>query len=72
MKKWDSYETEYILNHNGRFDEKEVIHFKETDDIINRMGKSIIRHPNKRTLVIPSVHGCCLIFEGLHFVIDKE
>ena len=32
------------------------------------LGRSIT-NPDQRTLRIPSVHGCCLLFEGEHFII---
>lgn len=70
MKKWDSRQQEYIFDHGWRFDDNEVLilspeHFSR----YQYTGKSI-RDPNKKTLMIPSVHGCSLIFEGLHFRIE--
>ena len=70
MKNWDSYERDYILDHGGYFDDFGVAHFDKNNRLIcEKLGHSV-RYPNMRTLVIPSVHGCCLIFELMHFVID--
>ena len=70
MKKWDKYEQEYILDHGGRFDENEIAHFSEVDFMsMGYIGRSI-RDENVLTVMIPSVHGSCLIFEHKHFVID--
>lgn len=32
------------------------------------LGRSVWE-PNRRTLMIPSIHGCSLLFEGQHFII---
>lgn len=70
MKKWDAYEQEYVFNHGGRFDADEIAHFSNAWwEIMQNKGVSI-NDENVRTLMIPSVHGCCLIFENKHFVID--
>lgn len=70
MKNWDAYETEYILNHGGHFDEKEIAHFSKSNHVIMDRLTDSLRFPSIRSLMIPSVHGCCLIFEKTHFVID--
>ena len=70
MKKWDNYEQEYVFDHGGHFDADEVAHFsKECWERMSYTGTSI-NNPEVRTMMIPSVHGSCLIFEGKHFVID--
>ena len=70
MKKWDRYEQEYVFDHGGRFDNDEVAHFtQEQWDRMQYTGKSV-HDSNVRTLMIPSFHGSCLIFENKHFVID--
>lgn len=70
MKKWDRYEQEHIFDLGGYFDENEVAHFsKERWETMQYTGTSI-NDENVRTLMIPSIHGCCLIFENKHFVID--
>lgn len=70
MKNWDNYEQEYVFNHGGRFDKNGVAHFSATAyEKMAYTGRST-RDGNVRTLMIPSIHGACLIFEGKHFVID--
>ena len=68
--KWDSREQEFIFDHGWKFDsnEKLVLTKRQFDDY-QYSGRSI-RNENVKTLMIPSVHGCCLIFEGLHFKIE--
>lgn len=34
-------------------------------------GRSI-RDPQRRSLMIPGLHGCALIFEGRHFIVSGE
>ena len=72
MKHWDAREQEYIFDHGWRIDydndEMLVLTQKQFDE--NQYTGRSIRDGSVRTLMIPSVHGCCLIFEGKHFRIE--
>lgn len=70
MKKWDSRQQEYACNMGWRFDENEmlVLTNKQFSDY-QYSGRSIYDNSVK-TLMLPSVHGSCLIFEGKHFRIE--
>ena len=70
MKNWDAYEREDILNNGGRFDANGIAHFTKKCWESMQYTDVSIKDKNVRTLMIPSIHGCCLIFEGKHFVID--
>lgn len=67
---WDKYQKNFIFDHGGTIDESGIAHFQKSNTLImDRLGRSI-RYPFLRTLVIPSVHGTCLIFELMHFIIE--
>ena len=72
MKHWDAREREYIFDHGWRIepdnDEMLVLTQRQFDE--NQYTGRSIRDGNVRTLMLPSVHGCCLIFEGKHFRIE--
>lgn len=65
-KVWDEIERKNIEILGGRIC-KGIAHFPE--EIERCLGNSV-KDPEIRTLVIGSVHGACLIFEGKHFVVD--
>ena len=71
MKKWDRYEQECAFDNGWHFDDDEMLILtqKQFNDY-QYSGKSI-RDPKQKTLMIPSIHGCCLIFEGMHFKIEN-
>ena len=69
MKHWDAIEQEYIFDHGWKidYDDNEMLVLtKEQFRRYQYTGRSI-HDANVRTLMLPSVHGCCLIFEGKHF-----
>ena len=72
MKNWDAREQEYIFDHGWRIDydhdEMLVLTQKQFDE--NQYTGRSIHDERVRTLMLPSVHGCCLIFEGRHFRIE--
>ena len=72
MKKWDAHEQECIFDHGWRIDydndEMLVLTQKQFNEY-SYTGRSI-HDKSVRTLMLPSVHGCCLIFEGKHFRIE--
>lgn len=66
MKKWDAIEQEYIFDHGWKLDKDEMLIL--TKDQYRKhqySGKSV--RDRRKTLMLPSVHGSCLIFEGKHF-----
>ena len=67
---FDAYEREYIYDHGWIIDKDGmlVLYPKQAARYTNKS----IKDPNVRTLVLPSVHGVCLIFEGLHFRVEEE
>lgn len=66
MKKWDAREQEYIFDHGWKLDKEEMLILtKDQYQKYQYTGKSITDGSN--TLMLPSVHGSCLIFEGKHF-----
>lgn len=70
MKKWDAREQEFAFDRGWRFDEDETLVLTEKQySAYQYAGRSAL-DGNVRTLMIPSVHGCCLIFEGKHFRIE--
>ena len=66
---WDSRQKEFIFDHSGRIDENGIAHFHKSESTRIRFGDSV-RYPDKLTLVMPSDYGICLVYEGMHFVID--
>lgn len=72
MKHWDAREQEYIFDHGWRIDydngEMLVLTQKQFDE--NQYTGRSIHDESVRTLMLPSIHGCCLIFEGKHFRIE--
>ena len=70
MKKWDSRELEYIFDHGWRLDKDEaLILTRKQFDKYQYTGRSV-RDTNTKALMLPSVNGACLIFEGKHFRIE--
>lgn len=70
MKKWDSIEQNYIFDHGWRLDDDETLIL--TRDQFSRYqytGRSVT-DSKTRTIMLPSMHGCSLIFEGLHFRVE--
>lgn len=68
---WDSRQREFIFDHNGRIDDNGIIHFPKSAERTIHFGDSV-RYPEKRTLMLSDNFGLCLIFEGIHFVIDRH
>ena len=68
---WDNMEREYIFDNGWKIrDDTRLELTKEQFEKYQYSGRSI-RDNNVRTLVLPSVHGSCLIFEGKHFVVTQ-
>lgn len=68
MLHMDAYEREYILNQGWKIRDDGMIILTAEQARKARLGQSI-RHPGKRTLTLPSIHGLTLIFEGMHFIV---
>ena len=67
MKKWDNTEQHYIFDHGWRLDAEEtLILSREQFAKYQYTGRSIT-DSKTRTIMLPSDHGCSLIFEGKHF-----
>ena len=70
MKKWDAREQEYIFDHGWKLDKDEMLVLTpEQFQQYHYTDYSI--QDGCRTLMLPSVHGSCLIFEGKHFRIER-
>ncbi len=72
MKHWDAREQEYIFDHGWRidYDNNETLVLTQNQFDENQYTGRSIHDPSVRTLMLPSVHGCCLIFEGKHFRVE--
>ena len=70
MKKWDYMEQHCIFDHGWQIDKDEMLVLtKDQFNAYSYSGHSY-RDPTVRTLMIPSMNGCCLIFEGKHFRVE--
>ena len=67
MKEWDKYELECILDHGWKIENGMLVLTAKQFAEYFYHGYSDIKQA--RTLMIPSVHGACLIFEGQHFTV---
>lgn len=63
---FDDIEREYIFDRGWRIAADGLLELTAADWRKAWGGRSL-RHPELRTLQIPSIHGSCLIFEGKHF-----
>lgn len=71
MKKWDSREQEYIFDRGWKLDKDEMLILtREQFQKYQYSGRSV-RDKDVKTLMLPSVNGCSLIFEGKHFRIES-
>lgn len=72
MKKWDAIEQEYIFEHGWKIDHdnSEMLVLTNKQFKQNQYTGRSIHDNSVRTLMLPSIHGCCLIFEGKHFRIE--
>ena len=72
MQHFDAIEREYIIDKGWHInaDGLLVLTAKQAEKE-QYIGRSIHNH-EQRTLMIPSVHGCCLLFEGQHFIIQTD
>lgn len=69
MKLFDNIEMGYINRHGWRInDEGMLVLTAAQAKEYQYMGRNI-RNPEQRTMMIPGLHGCTLIFEGIHFII---
>lgn len=66
---YDHIEREYIFDHGWRINEDGRLQLTTKQAENEQYIGYSIRHNGQRTLMIPSVHGCCLLFEGEHFII---
>lgn len=66
---WDAYEKEFIFDHGWVIREDGILELtKEQFEKYQYTGTSL-KKPGVKTIMLPSVHGSCLIFENLHFII---
>jgi hypothetical protein len=70
MKHWDSIEQHCIFDHGWQIDKDEMLVLTKRQFNAYQYSGHSYRDPTVRTLMIPSLHGCCLIFEGKHFRIE--
>jgi hypothetical protein len=72
MKHWDSIEQHCIFDHGWQidYDNNEMLVLTKRQFNAYQYAGHSYRDPTVRTLMLPSVHGCCLIFEGKHFRIE--
>jgi hypothetical protein len=70
MKNWDKTEQEYAFDQGWRFDENETLVLTNAQFSKYAYSGRSITDNTKKTLMLPSAHGCSLIFEGKHFRIE--
>ena len=70
MKKWDIREQEYIFDHGWKLDKDEMLILTKKQFEEHQYSSHSIYDGNIKTLMLPSVNGCCLIYEGKHFVVE--
>lgn len=64
---WDAREKECIFDHGWTIDKDDKIRLTKAQfEKYQYTGRSIHDH-NIKTLMIPSIHGCTLLFEHKHF-----
>lgn len=70
--KWSGREQEWLLDHGLETDEDGRILIPEHKWSNLQYTDRSIFNRKLHTLMIPSDFGCCLITEGMHFIILKE
>lgn len=69
MKQWDEIEMGYINRQGWNVNDEGLLVLTAAQARnAPHIGKSI-RNSEQRTLMLPGLHGCTLIFEGVHFII---
>lgn len=68
---YDAIEREYIFDKGWRINADGLLEITAKQAEKEQYIGYSIRHNGQRTLMIPSVHGCCLLFEGEHFIIKE-
>lgn len=66
---WDSLEKEYIFDHGWVIGDDGRLQITKTQFKKASYTGTSINNPNIKTIMLPSVHGSCLIFEHKHFEI---
>ena len=70
MKKtWTGRELEWINDHGLKIDNNGIIQIPRAKWSRMQYTDKSLRHPGKRTLMIPSDFGLCLLTEDMHFEI---
>lgn len=69
MVTWDKIEMDFISRKGWRVNDDGLLVLNAAQAKSANIGRSI-RNPKQRTLMIPGLHGCTLLFEGQHFMID--
>ena len=67
---FDEIEMNFISRKGWRVNEEGLLVLTAAQAKGANIGRSI-RDPKQRTLMIPGLHGCTLLFEGMHFIITK-
>ncbi len=66
---YDHIERECIFDHGWRINEDGRLQLTSKQaEKYQYIGRSV-HNPEQRTLMIPNIHGSCLLFEGQHFII---
>jgi len=66
---WDRYELEYILDHGWKIMEDGKIELSREQFEKHQYSGLSCTIPGVKTMMLPSIQGWCLIFEGNHFII---
>ena len=66
---WDLREKEYIFDHGWTIGKDDKIRLTKSQFNKNQYTGRSLKDPSVKTLMLPSINGCCLIFEHKHFEI---
>ena len=64
----DARMREYLLDHGVRIGEDGFLTIPKSQEKVMQFAKSV-RKPGVRTLVVPSIFGLTLLYEGQHWTI---
>ena len=71
MKHWDRMEQEYIFDHGWRIDADEMLILTAEQFRKAPYTDHSFRDKKIKSIMIPSIHSCCLILEGKHFRVEN-
>ena len=67
---FDNCEREYIFDRGWKINSDGLVALSAKQFEKYAYTGTLLKDPSKRTLMLPSMYGCTLIIEGLHFVVE--